>query len=327
MEKLIPQVERYLHDTLGVSVAPKPCSEGSRVPFFLQDRYSFFVAHLLDLPCLLMVENKEKEEPPATIRKHIDQVRTKWNGPVIYVHERVTAYNRRRLIEQKVPFIIPGNQMYLPMLAIHLREHFRKPKTGRPKFRPSTQAILIHTLLHGIDELSPTELAPRLGYSAMTISRALDELEAADLAESAQFGRERHLHFTEPRPWVWKKAQPFLRNPVQGRHWIRMVQRHELPGPLAGLSALAHYSMLAEPHYVVVAVSREDWKSLRQRDAATEAGADEPDALNVEVWSYPPALLADTRLVDRLSLYLSLKDTKDERIEVALDEMMENVTW
>ena len=38
--------------------------------------------------------------PSAAIRKHIDQVQAKWNETVVYVRERITAYNRKRLVEQ-----------------------------------------------------------------------------------------------------------------------------------------------------------------------------------------------------------------------------------
>jgi len=48
----------------------------------------------------------------------------------------------------------------------------------------------------------------------------------------------------------------------------------------------------------------------------------EPGTLEIEVWSYAPILFAKDKLVDRLSLYLSLKESKDERVEAALEEMM-----
>jgi hypothetical protein len=37
------------------------------------------------------------------------------------------------------------------------------------------------------------------------------------------------------------------------------------------------------------------------------------------VWSYKPELFAKERVVDRLSLYLSLKDNEDERVQAALE--------
>jgi DNA-binding MarR family transcriptional regulator len=428
MKDLLDQLVWHLDATLGITVSPLPWDDASRLPFFLRNRYEFFEAGLLGAPCLFMIDKDEHGEPPATIRKHIDQVRTKWEGAVVYVRHRVTAYNRKRLIEQKVAFVVPGNQMYLPMLGIDLRERFRKRKADHHTFRPSSQAVLIHMLLCDGEDFGSTELTPTLGYSAMTISRALDELEASGLVESSSSGRERRLRLTAPKPDVWKNAQPFLRNPVQSRHWVRIAGCQNLPGLRAGLTALAHDSILAEPRNVVVAVSRADWNLLQQRGALTaalkattsktswptsskrtllgarllfsqtlksltevrrsgaftqsegkhvdevaslgsdlldewQAGeeqehstsevaarcidvivklmaaaavaqtraipamADEPGALHVEVWSYPPTLFARDGLVDPLSLYLSLRDTEDERVESALDQMMGDVSW
>jgi DNA-binding MarR family transcriptional regulator len=327
MKAPLDRLAAHLNETLGVTIAPTHWAGAGGLPPFLQDRYDFFEAQLLDEPCLFLVSRDEREEPPATIRKHIDHVRTKWDGPAVYVRQRVTAYNRKRLIEHKVPFVVPGNQMYLPTLGIDLREHFRKLQADRPRFRPSAQAVLIHMLLSDEDDFGPAELAPMLGYSAMTISRALDEVEAAELAESYPAGRERRLRLKAPKREIWRTAQPHLRDPVHSRHWARIGDRQELPGPRAGLTALAHYSMLAEPSNLIVAVSRDAWRSLHEQDALMEAAAREPDALNLEVWNYPPTLFTDGELVDRLSLYLSLRETNDERIEAALEHMMGGSLW
>jgi hypothetical protein len=51
--------------------------------------------------------------------------------------------------------------------------------------------------------------------------------------------------------------------------------------------------------------------------------ADEILEARVEVWWYSPARFAEHCMVDRLSLYLSLKADHDERTETTLEEMME----
>jgi hypothetical protein len=86
--------------------------------------------------------------------------------------------------------LFPGNQMYLPMLAIDLREHFRRIREETPTFSPSTQVVVLHALLRDAGQvLIPTEMAQLLGYSAMTMTRAFDELETASLAEVTIRGR------------------------------------------------------------------------------------------------------------------------------------------
>ena len=95
----------------------------------------------------------------------------------------------------------------------------------------------------------------------------------------------------------------------------------------AGMTALAHYSMLAAPAYTTYALSREDWKALRERHKIIEVPAQDPDAGEIEAWWYPPTLFAEHGIVDPLSLYLSLKADHDERTQSALEEMMEKLKW
>ncbi len=327
MRSELHELERYVHDALGVAVKTKPWSGAGRLPHFLNERYRFAQAELLGVHALLVIDTNPEEQSPATVRKHLDILQTKQQADVIYVRTRVAAYNRKRLIEQKVPFIVPGNQMYLPMLAIDLREHFRRLREESPTFSPSTQVVVLHALLHDAGQvLIPAEMAQQLGYSAMTMTRAFDELEAASLAEVTIRGRERCLRFNGGRREIWDKAQPFLRSPVSRRLFIR--QTDSAKGAIsAGLTALSHHSMLGAPAYPTYALSREDWKALRQQHKIIEIPAQDPDASEIEVWWYSPALFAEHGIVDPLSLYLSLKADHDERTEAALEEMMEKFQW
>ncbi len=327
MQTVLHELERYLHDALSVSVKTTPWSGVGQLPPVLRERYRFAKAELLGLRALLVIDANPEEQSPATVRKHLDMLQSKQPAELIYVRARVTAYNRKRLIEQKVPFIVPGNQMYLPMLAIDLREHFRRIREESPTFSPSTQVVVLHAMLRDAgQELIPSEMAPLLGYSAMTMTRAFDELETAKLAEVTVRGRERCLRFIGDRREIWEKAQPFLRNPVSKRLFIRRINGAE-GATHAGLTALAHYSMLAPPAYTTYALSQERWKTLRQQHKIIELPAQDPDASEIEVWWYSPARFAEHGMVDRLSLYLSLKADHDERTETALEEMMEKFKW
>jgi hypothetical protein len=321
------KLERYVYDTLGATVKTAPWRGAGNLPPVLRERYKFAQAELLGLRALLIIDSNPEEQPPATVRKHMEMLQVRQQADLIYVRAQVTAYNRKRLIEQKVPFIVPGNQMYLPMLAIDLREHFRRIREDVPSFSPSTQVVVLYALLRDAGQvLIPTEMAPLLGYSTMTMTRAFDELETASLAEVTIRGRERCLRFNGGRREIWEKAQPFLRSPVNKRLMIRRTEGAE--GTVrAGLTALAHYSMLAAPAYMTHALSREDWIAFRKRHKIIEVPAQDPDAGEIEVWWYPPELFAEHGIVDQLSLYLSLKADRDERTETALEEMMEKFKW
>jgi DNA-binding MarR family transcriptional regulator len=321
------QIRDYLRETLGVSVrlASWP---SSRLPLFLREGYAFSKAEIFGQLFLLMVDRGTGDSSPVTIRKHMDQVRGKWDGEIIYVRDQVAAYQRKRLIEQKVQFVVPGNQMYLPMLGIDLREHFRTLRETPPAFSPATQAFVLHALLRGRkdDVYTPGEVAERLGYTKMTMSRTFDELEGDHIAEVSKRGRERCLTFGKARRELWEKTLPLMRSPVKQRRHIHW-QGDRRPGVVAGLSALARDTMLAAPRNDVVAMSSKDWSRVPRHTADAKIAADDPEAIEVEIWSYNPKLLAEEDVVDRFSLFLSLRDSEDERVEQALEQLMEAAEW
>ncbi len=328
MNPALTNLTSYLRHTLGIEIKPSPWRREEHLPFHLRDTYTFHEIQLLDTPCLLMHDHGDVGQSPASVRKHLDLVGASWTGELVYVRERVTAYNRKRLVQHRVSFVIPGNQMYLPLLGIDFREHFRMARTVPNHFSPSTQALIINLLLRGTRSavFSPSEMAGQLGYSAMTMTRAFNELESAGLGEVFQKGRGRFLRFHESENHTWQKAQPFLRSPVRNKIFIDPPDTHP-PGILAGLSALANYSMLSAPAGPVVALVARDWTSIKQRFQSREIPFAEPGAWEIQIWSHDPGLCAGDNTVDRLSLYLSLKDDHDERIEGALEEMMKSLAW
>ncbi len=329
MPTVLEQLALYLHEALGVSVAPVAWKGQRLLPHFLKEAYRFSEMELLGTRCLLMFDPSRVEQAPAVICKHIRLVGTRWEDAIVYVRTRLTAYNRKRLVEQKIPFVVPGSQMYLPPLGIDFREHFRRLLTKPVTLGPSAQALVIHVLLgahRDREVLTPKEMAARLGYSAMTMTRAFDEIEATDLGEVSRSGRQRHLRFAGGPQDLWTRAQPLLRSPVKKRLCIQSVATTQA-GLRAGLLALAEYTMLAPPARGTRALSREEWQALRKQHDLVEVPELDPDALEVEVWSYSPAQFSDGSLVDPLSLYLSLKDTDDERVAASLEELLENVKW
>jgi len=328
MKSLLRDFERHLKENLDITATTKKWEGVDSLPFFLRDSYTFYEVSLLNTPCLLMVARDNNEQTPAIIRKQMLQVQAKCDGEVIYLCSSVSAYNRKRLIEQKVPFVVPGNQMYLPMLGIDLREHFRQIRSAAPgKLSPSTQAVVLHVLLHGPKDYTPSRLANQLRYTVMTLTRAFDELASLGLGEVLTEGRERVLRFSDGKKDLWQRSREFMRSPVKKRIFIRPPEQRWCGIP-AGLTALAHFTLLAPPSTPVYAVSLDDWKSMKLTNAILELPAAEAQSHEVEIWNYSPLLFKEEDdVVDRFSLYLSLQDNVDERVQSALEKMMEEVLW
>ncbi|MFO7930839.1 MAG: hypothetical protein R6U97_05495 [Desulfosalsimonas sp.] len=133
------------------------------------------------------------------------------------------------------------------------------------------------------------------------------------------------VQFDEDRRRFWEKALVYLKTPVKKLLWANDPIDRELL--LAGESALAEYSMLASPGQPVYAISEKKWKTMEKEKIFQEARYSEEAGVQLEVWRYDPRLFAEGNAVDPFSLYLSLKESKDERIESAIEEMMENIRW
>lgn len=330
MPTLATAVLRYLQEVLGIGAAGvKPWARANELPYFLRDAFQFGELELLRQPIVLAIGRSEAKQSLSEVRTCLDKVKALAGQPAVYVTDALASYDRRRLIEQKVPFIVPGNQLYLPDLGLDLREYFRRRAPVTEALSPSAQAMLITALLRKPwqPDWQPSNDAVALGYTPMTLSRVVKELTAAGLATAYTIGRSRWLRMELPPEQAWERAKPVLRTPVRRVVWVAVhgVIAHP-PGRIAGLSALARYSMLTEPKRPVYAMTAADWK------AATDAGVrqlPEPEtgAQEWQLWTYSPALIPDATTVDPLSLMLSLQENADDRIQLALDELKGQLPW
>lgn len=322
MKEFIENLKSYLQSVLNTSVNVHPWKNTGNLPFFLLDSYDFYNLSIFDLSCLLMIPKGTIELTPGVISNHYKQAQKHWNGFVIHAQACLSSYNRKRLIDHGIPFVIPGNQMYLPHLGIDLREHFRKSQDTKIRtFTPATQAVVIYALTRQEDEhLRSTLLAEKLSYTLMTINRAFAELKAAQIGQFCQEGRERWWNFSDKQA-LWSEAIPFLRSPVKKRIWLKNYH----PKLMAGLTALSHLSLLTAPEPSVFAMSTNQWETSKQSNLEEVPLAEDAD-VELEIWHYDPDLFAKDDLVDPFSLYLSLKALQDERVESALQELMEKIT-
>jgi len=317
----LKSLNHYLSQTLDSSVHVQRLESPSNIPYMLLDDYDFARVELYGSEFVALVEKPQVEHGPATIRKHVDIAQQRFGRPCVFVSVAMNSTNRQRLIQQRVPFIVPGNQMFLPPLGIDLREHFFKRCPVHSEVEPlspAAQALVIHCLNTRVPRYSLLDLTLSLSYSKMTASRVADELEAAGLLKTERLGKARVLDFPEPRQ-LWDQAQPRLASPVRK---ILTLERNavDLDGfILSGESALARYSTLNPPGRPVIAMSGGEWKGLQDKGVRPLDFGD----IEVEVWKYDPRRLARGNAVDPFSLSLRFRGAQDERVEAAVEEMME----
>jgi hypothetical protein len=325
-------IKRYLHEALGAEPHISLWEFGTQLPYFLQDAFEYRLSEVLGRQMVLAIDRRGQKQSGRDLRVQLGRVAALAGLPVVYVVNSLASHERRRLVEQKIPFIVPGNQLYLPILGIDFREYFRRPP--RPEDRPlspATQAILIAALMRKLwlTDWAPESIATELGYGPMTSSRAVQELTASRIAALVVRGRHRLLRLEQTPADLWDDAKPVLRSPIKRSVWAALHTESflELDPLPAGQSALALYSMIGDPKWPTYAVGASPWKKAAGRNIQILLEP-EPGASEWQIWSYSPRLGFDAqKTVDPLSLTLSLQDSTDERIRIALDELKERFPW
>lgn len=321
------ELRNYLEKVFGDDIAITARKE-MPLPFYLMDNFDFCEVKVFGQRFLAMIdktlEDNEAGTTPAVLAKQIKLVADKSDLPVVYVAEAIPAYSRDRLIKQGVQFISPHNQMFIPSLGLDLREYFRKApnrKNGTGKhLKPAAQAVLLYMLTKLRDGKSYiTDIAHKLPYTKMTISRVMEELEDADLVETETIGRLKMVALKGKPREVWERALPKMQTPV--RHTYRIRHRNdECQYTLAGETALAYRTELNEPRSITIAVANEDIKHLGFEFV--------PDGeVHVEAWRYDPKLFSEQGMAHPLTLYLRFRGDHDERIQIALEKLIEVYPW
>lgn len=331
MDAPLTDLKAYLHEVLDADVATRPWMAGERLPVYFNNRYKVFEARLFDTDCLVMAVRDDDELTPTELARNVQFLEHRTGRPCIFVATTVTPATRKRLIGKGVQFVVPHNQMYLPHLGLDLRERFKRRKEPRLQhLGPAAQAALIHYLLHGHGEaLNPTLLATRLRYTRMTMTRVVDEFVVARLGRAQARGRERWFTFHAQKRELWNLALPLLRTPVKRRFHAIKTTDNTHTGLNAGLTALAHRTLLAKPSTETRAITPADARGIGETRGHDDFADRGPDVLELEVWAYDPRLLvvAPGADVDPLSLYLSLKNHPDERVEAAVGELLRAHAW
>ncbi|HEX3626022.1 MAG TPA: hypothetical protein VH280_11420 [Verrucomicrobiae bacterium] len=328
MSDVLTEFKAYCAE-LGVAAQVHPDEDaGRRLPLFLRQLYDPFHATLFGRVLKIFVTKPGSHSTPTEIAAHLRTLVRNFGPDVAFVFDAMPAFERNRLLKKGIPFVVPHRQMFLPGKMIELKEvHASAPARSRNALSMPTQAFLLfHLLGKGPDKpASLSEWALLLRYSRMTMTRAHKELVTLGLVEPAKHTRVVPVIFFDTRHDLWNRTVPLLRNPIKKRGYFKVDPTRQATLLEAGLTALSRVTDLADSLPATYARYRLD--PIVGPEFISVPFHDE-DSVAIEQWWYPPELLADkSSTVDRLSLYLSLRDNQDERVQGALDQMMKGTKW
>ena len=313
-------VADYLAELAGceVKVLAHAKRDDDKLPLAIASCYSLYDVEFLETIITIAIPTEQEGISPMQLAKHQAKMIETFHHSVAFALESVESYKISRLTHAKVNFIVPGKLIFIPSLLIVLRELKNGTKAMPEKMPPVAQMLVLYHLEQGtIDGLNTSEIAGLTGLAYPTINVALRWLYSNDIITLVG-SKQKHVQIALSRVELWSKSLPLMSSPIERI----LFTNTKLAGSLvAGETAMGHYTMLAEPSTPVIAIDK-----ATAKENASLMNKEYGD-IKVEVWKYSPALLSENGYADRLSLYLCMKDSEDERIQIECDTLIEEMEW
>lgn len=312
---------------LGRKVKMTPCTKERLKGISIGERlsYSFYEASYQDSP-LLFLEPKKGNPTPKECRITSDRMTGLFRLPVVFVLKPGPTYERQRLSDKGVYFVMSDQYARLPMLIALEKTSNRKTATA---LKPVAQYILLyHLQVKSLEGLSAKAISELIPYSYASTALGITCLGDVGLCEKVQAGpKTKTVHFKLKGEELWNAAEPVLISPLEQRSFCDNILA-EADFPVCGINALAHYTRLnPDPERMIMLTSKE-YRELKASEAFENPNIYDGDFI-IEVWRYPAIGLIDEKAqwVDKLSLALVLQDDNDPRVEKEVEQMIKDIQW
>ncbi len=308
----------YIENTLGIKVHYQPWNHTDELPYYLLDRYDFQQATLDSVKTLFLYPKAELDQL-ASVKKQIAKIQKLEPLPVVIILNNISRNRLQYMLLAHIPFIVPEKQIYLPFLGVALQNKFDAESIRTEHLQPSSQVLFLYYLYQKKQQIYMSDAGKKLGFSAMTVTRAVRQLEQTTFFTTEKDGVQKKLIGKYPARELYDKMRPYLISPVRKTVYIDK-QTHLTPMRIAGMSALSQMSMINPPDILCYAVN-----GKKEEFTGTDILMDASAQVKVELWKYNPDILSENDVVDPLSLAISLKDDPDERIEEAVEILINKI--
>ena len=299
----------------GLSIRYEPWDNKSILPLYIVSNYQFYTAYIENICCIVIKPIEELPTLPL-LKKQIQKIRVIDDVPVVLYSKTISFYRRKSLLENHIPFMT-DKQVFLPFIGTLLVDEKETEKI-KDKFVYSTQLLFLAYMYNHEKKAYVSDLSKYLPFSAMTLSRAVKQLEMTDLFLVYKVGVNKVIESKYSYKELFERIQHYLLTPVRHVGYMdhSLVTDHMV---LSGESALSEMSMLNPSRIRTYAIYEKDFNISQLIDELID-----PDVqVKVEIWAYDPQLFTHTNIADTLSIVLSLKENKDERIEEVLEDILE----
>ncbi|WP_024994093.1 hypothetical protein [Phocaeicola paurosaccharolyticus] len=280
--------------------------------------YTFYDVLFQGNEFVLLQSKDERKLAPLQYKKLAEQLASVLKKPCVFLFNSLATYERNRLIERGVFFVVSGKYVFLPFLLINAKDSV---EISKDRMQPASQYLLLyHLQKEQIQNATLSDLSNKIPYNYLAISRAVRQLEAMQLVDVNTLDSGiKEISFSLPNQELWKKTEPLMQNPIKAI-WYADDNINE--ATLGGIDALSAYSHLNPDYQRTVVFYDKDFNKIRDN---TDLRLNKVEGLTrIEVWKYPPILYIGN-IVDKLSLYLTLKYDHDPRVQKELETMIKSL--
>lgn len=320
---MIEALQKYF----GIQVKEEKYEETKGLPIYLVAGKNLQVIEMEGMKFLLVHFMGEEKYGVTALKKQMAKYSEVTKLEAAFAFSEMTRVQRDALLKANIPFIALPEQVYLPFLGMVFTNRFRKKnQINSDKMMPVTQQVFLYLLYHPADiEVTKSTIAEELGVTKTSITRATEQLLQMQLITQVKKGKEIHIHCSQNKKAIFEKAIPFFINPVQKEIYVdyEAIPHHLLK---AGETALGEQTMLNPPKVPEYAIYKGS-EHVVEMEEVEEQWEWNRKVAKLQLWKYDPRLFSTDEYVDPVSLICSLKDNTDERVELQVEELKEELKW
>lgn len=298
-------MKSYLKNTLGIIADIQTWIPKQKLPAHLSEGTEFYLLTVCGIVSLVLKVNQVNFQMQE-FQRHKLELRQYCDFQVVLCFDRITSYQRKILIENRQPFIVPDNQLYMPFLGIALQEHFISATDVGEQMTAMAQFVLLSFLYDKSEDYrSKMDISERLNINLMNVSRSVQELEELGLLQTKKRGRSSMVCSAMNKEDLFKTAYPLLRDPIQKKLFVRSSPEI-LNLPKSGEEALWSKGYGEKPERKIRAIEKKQFNdTMRDIENVDPNWVTDVEVIELEVWRYSPVMFSDGDFVDTISLALT----------------------
>lgn len=336
----LESLKKYLYLVLGENIILEKFENERVLKPYLKNSFNFRVTSIFDKEILFIFVTENSVKDLKQLENQLNSIYQRVNKKyeIVCIFDDLTLYYRKKLIEDHLPFIISGKQVYIPFIGVfyldtgsnfNLKLGYHEKNEIKEFFSYASGRLFIGLLTGEFKSSRIKVLSKKTGMSTMSVSRALEDLVSKNILNKKSQGR-RNYYKLEDAPidlWLRFKGQiiPFYKKTIKitSRTYLELREKYDLRETRELL--LSEITDLGKPKVASYAIYK---KNLKKQDKSLDIVSEESTFYNetIELDLWEVELLPKEQDIFKLfQVYSSMRRSKDARIEKAIDGIEEKI--